>query len=63
MENFACWTDAAIFYQETFGSYVNWDEGFFICPACTEPIYEVDWEEHDEWFLCPICETEWDDIL
>ena len=51
------WYDAAKYCEETFGSYVDWDEGFFICPECAEPIYEVDWDEHSEWDMCPVCEV------
>lgn len=56
------WYDAAEYCEETFGSYVDWDEGFFICPECAEPIYEVDWNEHSEWDMCPVCEINFDSI-
>ncbi len=55
------WESCAKFCEETFGCYVDWEERFFICPECQEPIYEYDWEDHD-WSMCPICETSWEDI-
>lgn len=59
---FTTWHEVAEYCEETFGSYVNWDEGFFICPECAEPIYETDWEDHPDWNCCPICEASWEDI-
>lgn len=43
---------------------VNWNEGFFICPECIEPIYSDDWADfdyicdtkHRNNIYCPICE-------
>ena len=56
------WEKAAKFCEETFGSYVNWEEQrFFHCPECDESIYECDWEDHS-WYFCPVCETYWEDI-
>lgn len=42
---------------EVYGGYVDWEERFYLCPECGEPIYECDWsdDELDE-FLCPVCE-------
>lgn len=56
------WYEAAEYCEEAFGSYVDWDEGFFICPECAEPIYEVDWDKHSEWDMCPVCEVNFDSI-
>ena len=56
------WDSAAKYCEHEFGGYVDLDEGFFICPECGEPIYKSDWEDHDDWSLCPICEVEWEDI-
>lgn len=55
------WNELAVLCQADYGSYIDWDERFFICPYCGEPIYEEDWELSDyEWgfghFVCPICE-------
>ena len=61
MEKFVNWQDVAEMCEVVFGVYVDWDERFFICPECDEPIYECDWENHD-WNMCPICETLWDNI-
>lgn len=45
--------------EKVYGSYVNWEERFYICPECGEPVYEEDWDdEHLKYFLCPICEFE-----
>ena len=59
---FNSWYNAAKFCEETFGSYVEWSENFFICPDCGEPIYLVDWEDHDSWGTCPVCECVWEEI-
>lgn len=45
---------------------VDWQEGYFICPHCGEPIYDCDWanadyypddidEMRDYLAQCPIC--------
>ena len=40
-----------------YGSYVDWEERFYICPCCGEPVYECDWSKEElENFICPICE-------
>lgn len=48
------WLETAKYCEETYGSYVDWHEQYFICPECEEPIYESDWEEY-EFSSCPIC--------
>lgn len=55
------WEQAAKFCEDTFGIYVNWEERFFICPECDEPILEEDWE-NDDLSICPICEVMWEVI-
>ena len=51
------WRENAKVVEDVYGSYVNWDERFYICPECGEAVYEVDWENNElEDFLCPICE-------
>lgn len=55
------WEQAAKFCEDTFGIYVNWEERFFICPECDEPILEEDWE-NDDLSICPICEAMWEVI-
>ena len=56
------WKNAALYCRKTFGSHIDWEEEFFECPECGEPIYKVDWEDHDDWNICPICEVEWESI-
>jgi len=58
------WEKIAHYVEETYGVQVDWEEKFFICPECGEPIYKCDWYEED-YFLghkstgtiyCPVCE-------
>jgi hypothetical protein len=56
---FMSWEAAAKFCEDTFGVYVDWEERFFHCPECDEPIYECDWSNFS---MCPICEIDWEDI-
>ena len=50
------WKKAAEYVEETYGTFVDWTEGFFICPECGEPIYKDDYESLDESNMCPVCE-------
>ena len=58
------WENMAHFLEREYGSFVDWDEEFFECPECGEPIYKCDWQEEDYFlghaftgsFYCPICE-------
>ncbi len=53
------WMDRAIEVKEVYGSFVDWEEEFYICPFCEEPIYKDDWTNEDfSNFICPICEDE-----
>lgn len=54
------WERKAIIVEETYGTFVDWDEKFFICPECGEPIYESDWDDEllDD---CPVCGFEWEE--
>lgn len=56
------WESAAKMCEIVYGIFVDWEEKFFICPECDEPIYECDWYDHHNWDMCPICETNWEDI-
>ena len=56
---FMSWEAAAKYCEDTFGVYVDWEERFFHCPECDEPIYECDF---DNFTMCPICEIDWEDI-
>lgn len=50
------WESNAIFCQKEYGSYVDFEERFYTCPFCDEPIYEEDWTDSElDDFLCPIC--------
>ena len=55
------WEKAAKMCEELFSTFVDWEERFFICPECDEPIYECDFHDHG-WYNCPVCETYWEDI-
>ncbi len=51
------WRENAKVAEEVYGSYVNWDEEFYICPECGESVYKIDWGNDElENFMCPICE-------
>lgn len=53
------WEENAEYVFDVYGTYVNWDEKFYICPNCGELIYKDDWtEEYLYEYLCPICEGE-----
>ncbi len=52
------WERVARHCEEEYGTHIDWDEEFFICPECGEPIYKVDWED-EELYACPVCEFEW----
>lgn len=54
------WKQAANSIAEVYGCSVNYEEGFFICPECGEPIYSCDWQDHD-FNTCPVCEFEMED--
>lgn len=51
------WTKNAKKVEEDYGGFVDWDEKFYNCPYCGEPVYEDDWTEEElKNFICPICE-------
>ena len=37
-----------------YDTVVNWDEGYFICPYCEEPVFECDFHKSKE-CDCHIC--------
>lgn len=49
------WEKAAAWCEETYGTYVDYEEELFECPECGEPIYKVDWLDYGVWTVCPIC--------
>ena len=57
------WEKNAIYVNDTYGAYVNWEDRFYECPECGEPVYEDDWSERElRQYLCPICEDgDWTD--
>ena len=58
------WEMVARAVEEETGTFVDWDEEFFICPECEEPIYKCDWRDSDYTlgqeftgkYYCPVCE-------
>lgn len=54
------WEKIALLIDENYGTLVDLEERFFICPECGEPIYEEDWADEDFTQICPICECPWD---
>ena len=50
------WEENAKYAEQVYGAYVDWEERFYICPECGEPVYECDWSNEDfcDW-LCPVC--------
>ena len=56
------WENNAKEIENTYGGYVDWEERFYQCPYCGEPIYECDWSNEElEEFICPVCEFEEDE--
>lgn len=56
------WKENADYVREAGGEdYVCYEEGFYYCLECGEPIYRGDWtpDEFAE-FMCPICGWEGD---
>ena len=59
METKNAWELNASAVKGVYGSYVDYEDRFYICPFCGEMVYEEDWlEETLEEFFCPICEDE-----
>ena len=50
------WEKIARYVENAYGAYVDWEERFYVCPECGEPIYECDWEDEEFcYYLCPVC--------
>lgn len=51
------WNDLAQIVEESYGSEVDYESEFFVCPICGEPIYADDWAQEIlmEGPYCPIC--------
>ena len=43
--------------KEEYGGYVDWQEGFYLCPECGEPVYRDDYPHFEAGMICPICEA------
>lgn len=56
------WEKNAHDVENIYGGYVDWEERFYECPECGEPVYECDWG-HSELanYLCHVCEFEGDE--
>lgn len=53
------WTKNAEEVEKTYDSFVDWEERFYQCPFCGEPVYECDWSDEElEAFICPVCEDD-----
>lgn len=63
-KNMTQWERNAVEARDTYGAHVDWEERFYECLECGEPIYECDWTE-DELVnvLCPVCGDgeDWED--
>ena len=54
------WKENADYVRDC-GGYVNYDERYYLCLECGEPIYEEDWPPSElVEFICPVCEWEGD---
>lgn len=50
------WEVNAEIVSDIYDGYVTWDEEFYSCPECDEPIYKSDWSEAElKKYICPIC--------
>lgn len=60
MAGLLTWESMAKAVEEVYGVYVDWDEKFFICPECDEPIYAEDYNhfivDMNGDYHCPVCE-------
>ena len=55
------WVENAYWLDRENVGFVNWEEEFYVCPECGEPIYKCDWSRGElTEFVCPICEWEGD---
>ncbi len=53
----SAWEQRATYLYTVYGVYVDWEERFYTCPECGEPVYECDWSDDELCdFLCPVCE-------
>lgn len=46
---------------EDYGGEVDWEQRYYLCLECGEPVYDGEWTRHELLeFFCPICEWEGD---
>jgi hypothetical protein len=59
------WLSLAKYCEETLGGEVDYDEEFFICPECGEPIYADDYSDSElvACGCCPVCGMYLDDAV
>lgn len=50
------WERVATFIEKEFDTYINWEEEFFVCPECGDPVFKADYPMIEVGMLCPICE-------
>ena len=55
MTNFSKFKEAALYCEETYGTFIDLEEEFFNCPECGEPILYEDWYNLTNYWHCPIC--------
>ncbi len=56
-KNMTQWERNAVEARDIYGAHVDWEERFYECPECGEPIYEDDWSESElRDYFCPVCE-------
>ena len=56
------WFETSKIVAEEYGTQVDYEEEFFICPECGESIYAEDWEDYENWDKCPICEFNFKEV-
>lgn len=50
------WESRAKYVEQVYGGYVDWEERFYECPECGDPVYECDWDGSELYTeICPIC--------
>ena len=42
------WLQIAHLIEVNYDSLIDWNDRFFYCPKCHEPVYEDEWESEDD---------------
>lgn len=42
--------------EVVYGGFVDYEEEYYECPFCGEPIYRSDYPHFDMGMVCPVCE-------